>query len=469
MSVVVKLGGSILRDPDDLLRAADIVASYIDSRIALPVVVVVSAFHGVTDRLLGICDAPAAARASAAAALSSDLYDFCVRALDGCAASHPARNTVLRAHADVTAAMDSGQREHVACQGERLAAILLAAVLDARRVGAQCLFPEDLGLLAAGPAADARVDFVHSAAPVRARLAGVRVAVVPGFYGVAADGRVALFGRGGSDYSAAALAALLDAESVDLWKDVAGFHRADPRLVPDALPLANLPYDAAADSAFFGARILHPRALEPLAARGIPLRIFDLEQRSPRETPRTVIHLADGAGTTCVASTDDVLVLHAHARDVESHAEMLPTLSATCARNGAAILGLLGGRDGLDIVVRSPERARTAAALHALVFNDGARLMVRDDVALVALVGASPQDVPQLAAEAIAALAARGIRVHACLTGSRASACAILVDRSARTAAVRIVHAALLAADAAAGLCYPAASSPGDARRTGAA
>jgi len=467
MSVVVKLGGSILRDPDDFLRAADIVAAYIDSRIAPPVVVVVSAFLGVTDRLLGLCDAPAAARCSAAAALLSDLYAFGARALEACSASGPIRNAFARTHADVTAALSSDQRERVACQGERLAAALLASVLDARRVAAQCLFPEDLGLRAVGPAADARVDFARSAATVRARLAGTRVAVVPGFYGVAADGRVALFGRGGSDYSAAALAALLDAESVDLWKDVAGFHRADPRLVPEAQPLANVHYDAAADSAFFGACILHPRALEPLAARGIPLRIFGLEQRSPRETPRTVIHPADGAGTTCVASTDDVLVLHAQALDIEEHAAMLPTLSATCARNGATILGLLGGRDGLDVVVRAPERARTAAALRALVFQDGANLVVRDDAALVAVVGASLRDVPQLAAEAIAALAARGVRVHACLTGTRGAACAILIDRSARTTAVRIVHAALLAADAAAG--YPAASSPGAARRTGAA
>ncbi len=100
--------------------------------------------------------------------------------------------------------------------------------------------------------------------------AGV-VPVVPGFLAATRGGRATLLGRGGSDYTAAILGHSLGAERVEIWTDVDGVLSADPRLVEGARPLPRLAYGEAAALAAAGARVLHPRTVEPLAERGIPV------------------------------------------------------------------------------------------------------------------------------------------------------------------------------------------------------
>src|SRR5438445_2326412 len=95
--------------------------------------------------------------------------------------------------------------------------------------------------------------------------------VVTGFNGATADGRATTLGRGGSDFSASILAASLDASELWIWTDVDGIMSADPRLVADAQVLDEITYAEAAELAYNGAKVLHPRTLAPLAERQIPV------------------------------------------------------------------------------------------------------------------------------------------------------------------------------------------------------
>ena len=97
------------------------------------------------------------------------------------------------------------------------------------------------------------------------------VPVVAGFVGATAEGATTTLGRGGSDYSAAILGWALDAARVEIWTDVDGVMTADPRVVRDARLLRRLSYRAATALARGGAKVLHPRTLEPLAGAGIPV------------------------------------------------------------------------------------------------------------------------------------------------------------------------------------------------------
>src|SRR2546430_527248 len=126
------------------------------------------------------------------------------------------------------------------------------------------------GLLLLARAAPER-DASSDAAPLRLRR-GV-VPVVPGFRGPAPDGSVVTLGRGGWDLTATLLARALAADSIFLWKDVPGFLTADPRVVPDARVIPQLHPREAAELAYYGAKVLHPRALTPLARRRIPIFI----------------------------------------------------------------------------------------------------------------------------------------------------------------------------------------------------
>src|SRR5205085_5954209 len=95
--------------------------------------------------------------------------------------------------------------------------------------------------------------------------------VVTGFNGATSDGRPTTLGRGGSDFSAAILAAALDASELWIWTDVDGIMTADPRMVPEARVLNEVTYNEAAELAYNGAKVLHPRTLAPLAGREIPV------------------------------------------------------------------------------------------------------------------------------------------------------------------------------------------------------
>ncbi len=121
------------------------------------------------------------------------------------------------------------------------------------------------------------------------------IVFVPGFFGVSETGDITTFGRGGSDYSAAVVAAAMDAEILEVWKDVPGYMSADPRFVPEARLIPFLSYDEAAELSYFGAKILHPRTIEPLRKMKLNIAVKNtlnpdetgslITSRSPRATP----------------------------------------------------------------------------------------------------------------------------------------------------------------------------------------
>src|SRR5690606_22657526 len=115
------------------------------------------------------------------------------------------------------------------------------------------------------------------------------VPVLGGFIAAAESGATTTLGRGGSDYSAAIFGAALEAREIQIWTDVTGFLTADPRVVRDARPLARLSYAEAAELAFFGAKVLHPKTIQPAVETGIPVRVCN--SRQP-ELPGTLIDAA---------------------------------------------------------------------------------------------------------------------------------------------------------------------------------
>jgi bifunctional aspartokinase / homoserine dehydrogenase 1 len=293
---VIKLGGSVLRGPEDAGAILEILGRY-----SGPLVVVVSALKGVTDRLAAAIRSPqrgaqlarelraeytclarafrAPEAAEAAALLQLERLLGSLERLLG--AGLPSRG----APADDAAARILAPRilaTRILVMGERLSAVCLSLALTAVGRPAPVLEPGRLGLVARpsgvegnGVASgDALADIPASEARIRSALERLDAAVVPGFYGVAEDGACLLFGRGGSDYSAAVIAACLGAKSCDFIKDVAGLFTADPFLVPGALPVLDLSYAEAGALARGGANILHPDCVEPLRASAVPLRIL---------------------------------------------------------------------------------------------------------------------------------------------------------------------------------------------------
>jgi aspartate kinase len=296
-ATVLKFGGTSVDDAPALERLAEIV------RVQLPArpIVVVSAIRGVTDALLQgtrLAQAGEIGRAFAtlegqvarysdiaAQLLSPGLADDMDRLVAGAALEISDLLRVISLHPGTYLPL----QDEIVSYGERLSAALVSRVLQSRGVP--------------GVLADARRCIITTpdhtrATPLpgptgestRAELGPLlergSVPVLGGFIGSAMSGAATTLGRGGSDYTAALVGAALHAREIQIWTDVTGFLTADPRVVAQARPIAHLSFAEAAELAYFGAKVLHPKTIQPAVERGIPVRVCN--SRHPTE-PGTLI------------------------------------------------------------------------------------------------------------------------------------------------------------------------------------
>ena len=306
MMVVLKFGGTSVADADAIARVVAIVGERRGPRT-----VVVSALAGTTDALLDI----AAVAAQDAERARAALAELVRRHHDVAAAvTDPARRHQLGADIEGFARTVTRGIDRIAAGGVTaplVDTLLAAGELWSSRIVAARLADEGMASHWIDARSLIRTDARHgSAAPdfaateeavsrlIRPALALDRVVVVGGFVGSSPSGETTTLGRGGSDYSAAIVGACLQADEIEIWTDVDGVLSADPRVVADARVLPALSYADAHVLASFGAKVLHPKTIEPAAARGIPVVVRN--SRRPAE-PGTRID-AHGAGDGQVAA-----------------------------------------------------------------------------------------------------------------------------------------------------------------------
>ncbi len=282
---VVKVGGSLLEGPADLRRAAAAIAG---RRGRGPLLVVASAVKGVTDLLVL---AAGQARDGRLEELRQTLRLVRLRhvgmtagILDG-ATLERLEGTLDELDAAAAGIGGSaGLTDHAHARllsfGERLSVLLVAAAVREAGADAVAVDSEETGLRAEGPPLSASCDLAASAAGFERLRRGLedRIPVLTGFYAVDREGAVVLFGRGGSDNTACAVAAGLGAERLELWKDVPGFMSADPREVRSARVLDRISFGEVAQMAAFGSRVVNYGCLEPLHGRATRIVISSIPE-----------------------------------------------------------------------------------------------------------------------------------------------------------------------------------------------
>jgi aspartate kinase len=314
--LVIKFGGTSVGSGVAFVRAATIAAEAAQSR---PVAVVVSAMSGTTDTLLGYADATGrrkgrtvtgATREGFVAELHRSLAErHLLAAREVVSPEHlPAVEERLRLlFEDLVGAFaglaenPAARRAGIAVHGERLSAEILAGAIRSRGMSAAAVGKDpiatDDGFDGAGvDAAETRARCSRHVAPLLE--AGV-VPVVPGYVGRSPEGLATTLGRGGSDLSATVLGRALGAGEVWIMSDVNGVLDADPRLVPEASTLPKLSYKEASLFAALGAKVLHPKTMEPASEVGMEVLVrntFDPEGAGTRVSGH-----ASGEGIQCVA------------------------------------------------------------------------------------------------------------------------------------------------------------------------
>jgi aspartate kinase len=295
---IVKFGGSSIATAHAIRQVVQIVADRPD-----PTVVVLSAMADTTDRL----DAAGAAAAEGRRAQRSELVASLSATHDTAIGELALPATIertVRIRVDeilhtISRLLDGSElledlspvvRARLLAYGELLSSRIVTAALEASGLPARWFDSRELIITSPGDPLASEPDEPRTGEACRAMLRPALddglLPVVQGFLGQAPDGRTSLLGRGGSDCTAALLGAALHADGIDIWTDVDGILTADPTLVPEASLVSEMSFAEAAELAFFGARVLHPKTLVPAVQAGIPVRVRNTQR--PTE-PGTLI------------------------------------------------------------------------------------------------------------------------------------------------------------------------------------
>ena len=459
--IVVKFGGSNLRQPQDIDRVVNVVQTY-----NRPLVLVVSAFYGITNALIGCVQAAKEGAGTKAALAESRNYTLTLRALKKEIVEANIQDVAHRERTEKALGERLDQLDRfltgihcigdvptfvndaILSYGERLSSLLLTEVLLSRGIAAREALPEDIGLITDGVFGNSACDFEASTASVAKALEGNEVIVVPGFYGVDREGKTTLFGRGGSDYSAASIACCIGAESLDVWKDVDGFLSADPGTVTTPRSISQLNYLEAAELSYFGAKILHPRTVEPLFNQDIPIRILNITRPDRGLQPYTIINAQRKVTkdvVKSVTSTEDVAILKLHGPGVGFKPGILAQVTNKLDQNGINIKSVLTAQTAINILLARDHLDAAYAALKEHHLAGVVDVSRNDEVAIVAVVGdgvLEASDVGSaIASRALSAAIASGVRVTLAAAGASEVAAYMLVHQEDRKKALQAVHA----------------------------
>jgi aspartate kinase len=456
----MKFGGTSVGSADRIRASAELIRK---SRAGRPVVVVVSAMSRVTDLLL---DAMRHAEGGDAAALDASVAELRRRHYEA------ARELLAgEAQTEGLARIDTliGEFERIAggmlmlgdrparsgdeavAIGERLSSVLMAGHLNGSGTSAE---PVNAAEVIVTDAVFGNASPVMEPTAGRARkileplLQRGMVPVVTGFNGATLDGRPTTLGRGGSDFSASILAAALDAAELWIWTDVDGIMTADPRLVPDARVLVEVTFREAAELAYNGAKVLHPRTLAPLAEKAIP--VWSKNSFAPEKPgTRIVAELSTTEGARAVTSMSNVALISLEtASAVISGVQVMARALDAVARANIEVLAISGSsyRQSFCFLVRSAELLRTVESLEAALALEIAHGYIRpidvdENVGLLAVVGEGMRGTAGLAGRIFTAISREHVNIIAIAQGSSELTIAIVVRRMGLEKAVRAVHA----------------------------
>src|SRR5580658_1034938 len=283
---VMKFGGTSVGDASCIEKVIEIIRNA--SREG-DLVVVVSAMSGVTNKLVEVAKRSESGEHTPVGAILDELRQRHEAAASTLIQSAAERNCIDRKMQELFQEGDRlcqgtillreltpRARDSISSLGERLSAPLVAATLAEHAVASEAIDATDFIVTdSCHGAAEPRMDLTRERCQARLRplLQQGIVPVITGFIGATEEGVLTTLGRGGSDYSATILGSVLDADEVIIWTDVDGVLTADPRLVPGASTISEISYREAAELAYFGAKVLHPKTLRPVMQSNIPVWI----------------------------------------------------------------------------------------------------------------------------------------------------------------------------------------------------
>jgi bifunctional aspartokinase / homoserine dehydrogenase 1 len=457
---VMKFGGTSVGDASCIARVAEIVAN---ASRANPLVVVVSAMSGVTNRLIEAATCSETGDRERATELLEALREQHFEALKILIKNPETRDLIALGIEEL---LREAQRlcegtaliheltvrtlDSVSSLGERLSAPLVAGALSERGVRSEAVEATTLIVTdsyhgAAEPLMEPTQE--RCEARLRPLLQQGIVPVVTGFIGATAEGVLTTLGRGGSDYSATILGGALGAAEVIIWTDVNGVLTADPRLVPGARTIPEISYREAAELAHFGAKVLHPKTLRAVTQSGIPVWIrntFEPEHPGTKITPQG---RSSSAGVKALTAIRDVSLIAVGGPGIVGLPDVVGRTFSTTSNVRANVLLISQSSSQNDIcfIVFSSDAKRTVDALRQqfaqdLMHQKVEHITLDPNIAIVAVVGENMRGTVGMAGRTFSVLGRENINIIAIAQGSSETNISFVVSSQDMKKALLAVH-----------------------------
>ncbi|HUE44432.1 MAG TPA: aspartate kinase [Candidatus Sulfotelmatobacter sp.] len=457
---VMKFGGTSV---GDALRIRNVAGIVRDAAYPSDIVVVVSAMCGVTNKLIEATTEAESGNRARVAAIFDELQTRHVQTACELIPSAFDRNLILRkmrelfreteALCDSAAAVRKvtpAQRDLIASLGERVCAPLVAAVLADLGVPSESISAVDLIVTDAnhgGAEPMSAPTSVLCENRLRPLLAQYIVPIVTGYLGANAEGTLTTLGRGGSDYSATILGAALEADEVIIWTDVDGVLSCDPKLIPHARTIPEISYLEAADLAYFGAKVLHPKTLHPVMQSDIPVWIRNSFVPERTGTCITSLGVATIGEVKAVTAIGDARLVTVSGEIAGSVTDAHARTSRIVASVGAEpwLVSRSGSGHQICVGVGPAIADRIADALveefgEELAQGKFERVAVHSGISIVTVVGQGLSACADIAQRLAAALDRDEVDIIAAAVGSSGCNCSIAVDQKDMKAALLTLH-----------------------------
>ncbi|MDG6257715.1 MAG: aspartate kinase [Methanomicrobiaceae archaeon] len=451
----MKFGGTSVADEKCIRQVVDILEGHVAAGAELAVVV--SAMSGITDQLLAVAEEVVDSRDEPPVdTFINALRTRHLRVLDQVAGDDGdevrelidarlgnLKNILNAVH--TLRELTPRSRDYAISFGERLSAIIVSAALRSRGIRSVALDGCEAGLVTSDNHGASRV-LPESTTHIRSRIEPLlpdTVPVIMGFMGCTKQGVLTTLGRSGSDYSAAVVGAAINADEIWIWTDVDGVMTADPRIIHDARVLPSVSYLEAMELSYFGAKVLHPRSIEPAMQKDIPVRVKHTFNPSHPGSLVVQCEQRDQRVVKAISYIERVsLITIAGAQMIGRPGVAQGIFSALAGRDVNVMMISQGSSEAnISLIVDDDHLDRALEALGG-VQKAG---LIRDvthnrDVIAVAVVGSGMAGTPGISGRIFTALGRAQINVMMISQGSSEVNVSFVVRREDGPAALRVLH-----------------------------
>lgn len=456
----MKFGGTSIGNGEHIEKVANLVNNYVNQ--GHQIVVVVSALERVTDSLIQVSTKAKNGNRDYLHEFLQDIREKHITATRKAIKDkllleeikQTVKATINELENVLTGIVYLGEltaksKDYVLSFGERLSTLLVWGALRDRGINAQYFTGKEVGIVTDfnfGEASPLMKMTTHQVKQTIEPLLDKRIVpVVTGYIAATQHGEITTLGRGGSDYTATIIATALDAHEVWVWTDVDGLMTSDPKIVPSAKIIPELSFQEAIEMAIFGAKAMHPRALEPAMEKNIPVRIRNTF--NPENSGTLVVKAQKIKPRDIVKA---ITVIKGLALVNVSGAGMVGTPGTAAnvfdvlGKNNINILMISqsASEANISFVLQREALEKAVSALEIALLGRGLihEIASEDDVCVIAVVGAGMKGTPGVAARMFGAVAHKGVNIHMIAQGSSELNISFAVKEVDGEETVRAIH-----------------------------